>query len=83
MFLPCLSEICIPVGNALTIVSAHNYFLLWLPGAYCPRFCCKVYCLSYTVSRKLVRKSLSLTRKCDLKEQLPGQSPKGEGGDGG
>lgn len=53
MFLPCLSQICIPVGNALAIVSAYNCFLLWPRGVYCPRFCCKVYCLSYIVSRKL------------------------------
>lgn len=53
MFLPCLSQICIPVGNALAIVSAYNCFLLWPRGAYCLRFCCKVYCLSYIVSRKL------------------------------
>ena len=53
MFLPCLSQICIPVGNALAIVSAYNCFLLWPHGAYCLRFCCKVYCLSYIVSRKL------------------------------
>lgn len=52
MLLPCLSQICIPVGSALAIVSAYKYFL-WPRGAYCPRFCCKVYCLCYTVSRKL------------------------------
>lgn len=53
MLPPCLSQICIPVGNALAIVHPYNCFLLGPRGAYCPRFCCEVYCLSYTVSRKL------------------------------
>lgn len=75
MFPPCLSQICIPVGNALAIVRAYNCFLLLPRGAYCPRFCCRVYCLSYTPSPgSCMRKSLSLTRKSDLKGQLPGQS---------
>lgn len=78
MFLPCLSQICIPVGNALAIVSAYNCFLLWPRGAYCLRFCCKVYCLSYIVSRKLHAEISESYQEVWFKGTASGQSPNWE-----
>ena len=62
-FSSCLSQICIPVGNALAIVM----LLVMATWAYCPRICCKVYCLSYTVSRKLHAQICELYQEVWLK----------------
>lgn len=77
MFLPCLSQICIPVGNALTIVSAYNCFLYGHVGLIVHDFAAKFIVYLIPSPGSCVRKSLSLTRKSDLKGQPLGQSPNG------
>lgn len=78
MSLPCLSQICIPVGNALAIVTAYNCFLYGHVGFIVQDFAAKFIVYLISSPGSCIRKSLSLTRKSDLKGQPPGQSPKRE-----
>lgn len=78
-YLSCLSQICIPVGNALTIVNCYNCFSLWLCRLMIVQgLTAKFIVYPPVVSRKLHTEIPLLTRKSDLKGQPPGQGPSWE-----